>query len=114
MRGSVRQFCYVSAHFRYILTIFVLIRNILRRVAQSIFTFENAVMQKWHKEKRQKGAASSFNDISDFACACTSKIVNGVNADHFYTKLNWAVIKWVLRAPACIQMILLAIFAVII
>ena len=46
--------CYVSGHFRYILTIFVLIRNILRRVAQSIFTFENAVVQKWHKEERQK------------------------------------------------------------
>ena len=54
MRGSVRQFCYVSTHFRYILTTIVLIRNTLRRVAQSIFTFENAVVQKWHKEKRQK------------------------------------------------------------
>ena len=32
MRGSVRQFCYVSAHFRYILTTIVLIRNTFYRV----------------------------------------------------------------------------------
>lgn len=34
MRGSVWQFCYVSAHFRHILTMFVLIRNTFYR-AQS-------------------------------------------------------------------------------
>lgn len=32
MRGSVWQFCYVSAHFRHILAMFVLIRNIFYRV----------------------------------------------------------------------------------
>lgn len=46
MRGSVWQFCYVSTHFRYILTIIVLIRNIFYRVQSK----NPLLMQSTHQE----------------------------------------------------------------
>ena len=66
MRGSVWQFCYVSAHFRHILTMFVLIRNTFLSDAKQK---NPLLMQSTHQEGYffGKNGAPAFRRIFSFA-----------------------------------------------